>query len=773
MYERYYGDMKILGYILLALSLGVSCARVGDDPVSSELVAPGGRASLVVSFVVDSERLCDVWGGGEALGAGATCSRSISNPGTDTDEGTSPGYVPRDVWVIQYGGTADNVPLVGLPRYVKISGATQIQSVASDAINTLVFVANTHDANLELGDISTLGKMKLACEIIARESDLYGSNVYAENDLILSGKYEGLINSSAISVELFRNIVRIDFTLHNSAGSGMTLQSVQLCNVHEHSYYALSLNNHDKAFPTYPSCIDYPAEALVQASAPAGSQSFTFYTTVNERGVNMASTSTKTKPLNAPAYSTYIRVYGLDSQGAPYVYKIYPGANMVNDYNLRANHRYTIDLSINSAGGELGDGRVYSYQRQDLVSANSFILNPAPEGTVARVFTIPIDKVNEFWRPVDNSMTIAQGDQWQVEVIWQDVGTPDMLRFVDLSTEAVSETFRGTGPDQRFAVSVKAGSYGNVSVGIKKVGGQDQGYLWSWHLWVTDYDPHYTAQPLKDTYVYPVTGGYVHHYHGTLWGDTPAGIYGRKYIMDRNIGSRSAEYSVIGTVYYQFGRKDPFPLYASGNQLYSITGVPLSDSDPKNASSNNKDVGKGVTFAEGVLNPTFFYYKTVANNQGDWCLQGRNTPHSWNAREADANAKSIYDPCPAGWKVPAVDYQADFVYNPNSPSLSTVINPFRDIRLKWNYGGTNGIRYWPKGNDVAGSVYYPASGMRWSISGAKVSVNAEVYQWTSTTLADGRIYYLYGYVGSVGNNASPRGITAGRAAGFTVRCVQE
>lgn len=711
---------------------------------------------MVVSFRVNALQV-----------VGAPASRSVINPGTDTDEGTAVGYTPSDVWVIQYDGVADDAALAGLPRYVEISGPAQIQAVASASDNTLVFVANTHNANLEWGNISTLGLFKQVSRRIERESDCYGNNSSLTKDLIFSGRYVGPITDGRpLTAELFRNIVRLDFTLSNSLGSAMTLKTVQLCNVPRLLHYGAGIIAKDILFPHTSLYFDYPAQVLTVAATPGGEQSFTFYMPVNQQGTNPASTSSKTKPTHAPGHSSYIRIVASDPQGQAFAYKIYPGANMVDDYNLSANHRYQVQIAINSAGDASTDGRVENYGHVDLPSCNSYILNPAPEGSVERVFTIPIGRLNDFWRNMDPDLTLAQGESWTVDLIWQDVPQSDFIRFVDPLTSQASLAFQGTGLNQRIALTTKAGYNGNALIGIKKDARQEAGYLWTWHLWVTDYDPRYGGKAVDDVYVYPVTGGEVHRYSGTAWtSSNPVnGFHYGKYIMDRNLGARSAGYVTDGALFYQFGRKEPM----TGGALYDIQGVPLDPSDPKNCTTMIKNTLTGVTQATAVLNPTFFYCKNAMSGHGDWAVDGKGDIYPWNHIEPGIDQKSIFDPCPPGWKLPLYGVWVDFVYSPATPALSTALDVRRDPKLGWGFPGFEGLRYWPRNLDVAGSIYYPAIGLRHIETGLMGGAPHNGFLWTSMASSDiSKGYNIAFTSGSVGMALNSR------AYAFSVRCVQE
>lgn len=134
---------------------------------------------------------------------------------------------------------------------------------------------------------------------------------------------------------------------------------------------------------------------------------------------------------------------------------------------------------------------------------------------------------------------------------------------------------------------------GNAVIAVKNSAGT---ILWSWHIWVADYNPDATAQTYKSGAV----------------------------MMDRNLGALNVVHGDVLSfgLFYQQGRKDPF--VGCGNM-----------STKKFASTAPSGIIKyqsGGSTAKSIENPNIVYGSLSS---------------SWT------DDKSIYDPCPAGWKVPA------------------------------------------------------------------------------------------------------------------------
>ena len=137
--------------------------------------------------------------------------------------------------------------------------------------------------------------------------------------------------------------------------------------------------------------------------------------------------------------------------------------------------------------------------------------------------------------------------------------------------------------------------------------------------------------------------------------------------MDRNLGAQGPcngdienAWDAFG-LYYQFGRKDPFP-YINYNaekdylrrKVYDIKGNVIDKWKDASLSSNSKNKVIGVrlksggSFEESVKNP-FTLYSGVETT---WASSLSDVKSEyWYGLESGKH-KSIFDPCPPGWCVP-------------------------------------------------------------------------------------------------------------------------
>ncbi|MFA5712904.1 MAG: hypothetical protein WC960_01840, partial [Bacteroidales bacterium] len=262
---------------------------------------------------------------------------------------------------------------------------------------------------------------------------------------------------------------------------------------------------------------------------------------------------------------------------------------------------------------------------------NCHLVNP-PQTTDKRYrFRIPIDRVNQFaatsFGVAGNVPTIEAGTKWVANIIWKDV---DISGDTDLITLTKST---GIGPNDMIEFEVQYDAderFGNALIGIKladesfepTISSHHEGYLWSWHIWISDYD-------------------------GKLY-DISTGVR-TQLIMDRNLGARSNTInhpSSMGLL-YQFGRKDPF-IYGSYTYWEGVGAISLQPTTlPGGWIARRADANPNGTVEYTVSHPTAFI-KTNTNpnyQKTHWMLES--DVSLWSS-----NVKTIYDPCPDGFKLP-------------------------------------------------------------------------------------------------------------------------
>ena len=217
--------------------------------------------------------------------------------------------------------------------------------------------------------------------------------------------------------------------------------------------------------------------------------------------------------------------------------------------------------------------------------------------------------------------------------------------------------------------------------------------------------------------------------------------------MDRNLGATSATPGDVGALglLYQWGRKDPF---LSGCSIDSYDQVAKSTLTWPSAVTSSSSTG---TVAFVTSHPTT-YVLGVSSTYYDWHYSSRDN-NLWKS------SKTIYDPCPVGWRVP--DGGSNDVWSTALGSSSD----FEDYTL---YDSTNAGMNFSGRFGSASTIWYPASGYRRNRDGALRNVGSIGDYWSVTPDSNYACSLYFNYYGNV-NPAS----YGSRASGFSVRCLQE
>jgi len=228
--------------------------------------------------------------------------------------------------------------------------------------------------------------------------------------------------------------------------------------------------------------------------------------------------------------------------------------------------------------------------------------------------------------------------------------------------------------------------------------------IWSWHIWYYEGD-------LNPIY----------------FGDHPRRKITKKYqfaILPVNLGWNGE----IGT-YYQWGRKDPF---RGDVEKVGVTEMMLNSE-----------------LTDCIRHPDRMYkklnYESCVNLWDAKC-ENIDDKDNQNPNKSRRTIKTIYDPCPPGFKVPGCDMFQGL-------EASGVVK-------KWKDG-----LYFRGGRSCSpDGLFFPASGYRNRLSGGLYNVSRCGYYWSSASSSSAGAYYLgfdSGYVYPA--------YSYYRASGFSVR----
>ena len=332
-----------------------------------------------------------------------------------------------------------------------------------------------------------------------------------------------------------------------------------------------------------------------------------------------------------------------------------------------------------------------------------------------------------------------------VDVVWQTAS--GFVQYADFEDGKASFYI---GADSDDATKIKQG---NAVIGAYDADGE---LIWSWHIWATDYDPD-------------AEGGTVDFNGYTL--------------MNRNLGALANDNSTTDKIlasyglYYQWGRKDPFTsagtfTIINEDYSYQVDGErPIYNILNEELPKMRTRAEYHGTIAKSLRNPAVFYAMTYnftgeTDEYGQEIVLNDYRTKDWTDVSNDdywggvSGKKTIYDPCPVGYKVPTCDKDG------NTPYAWLV---YAD--MTWddtNHGATQNGQWFP----AAGTRVYASGGLdhqelnpyggMWIGTAGKASANIEEYP------------ELYGqYMFIVNGKRTFKVSKDARSQGMSMRCVKE
>ena len=322
---------------------------------------------------------------------------------------------------------------------------------------------------------------------------------------------------------------------------------------------------------------------------------------------------------------------------------------------------------------------------------------------------------------------------------------------------------------------------GNVLIAVYDAGGE---ILWSWNIWAVEgFDPDATAKA--------------------------AGPY---MIMDRNLGAMAGLESKNETDpikaawavghYYQWGRKDPMPALAQFSSKGALAGdmkwglptyTPIDElmqdcsrytwgaenmmfgnNQSKNEYALGKALGSSFSIEDAVAESVKYPYRWITNGTGSGCTnpymwvnsqanmsdeQSAKWRYLWGNMHGVDGVKTIYDPCPVGWKVP------------DAVSLGLVLG---DAYMTDNQYGLYSSQY---------DLYFPLAGQR--LAGFAdysniLAAGEEMFMMTSSVGERSQPYrgvrnksHVQGAALDRYGNAAITHFNSYVGAGYQLRCVKE
>ena len=439
-----------------------------------------------------------------------------------------------------------------------------------------------------------------------------------------------------------------------------------------------------------------------------------------------------------------------------------------NPYDLSTKggteNRSTANSYLISAPGVYRIPLVYGNAIENGATNSNAYISHAPTGTSNEQYVLRNfqdhagNPITDPWIEKTNSGANASVDG--AEVVWAD--TANLVH---------SPAIKHDGGDAFLEFEIKSSDIqsGNAVVAVKKGGT----IVWSWHLWFAPKDAldkiKVTNHQNVDYYFTKETLGW----KPTQWSgstyDKPRTVKvkveqtvangGTKQVSEFTITQNPGIVKTGATTLYQFGRKDAFP------------GVKTADIKQGSITEN---AGDNMSIQNGIQNPGSYYTwggswnSTPPTGYTYYNLwSGDNTVTSgYNVGNDNPVVKTVYDPCPVGFKMPASNAFTGFTTTGQNSSTQSEFNV--DGTDNWQtYQNNFGHNFWTSSSKTA-TINFPASGDRQSDYGSLDAVGSLGYYWSA--VPNGRdngcsLYFYSGFVTPLYSRA--------RSSGFAARPVSE
>lgn len=371
-------------------------------------------------------------------------------------------------------------------------------------------------------------------------------------------------------------------------------------------------------------------------------------------------------------------------------------------------------------------------------TANSIIVEPgksvtfdaAPRYTFGTTFAVA-----DMKKVLDADGKDYQEADLKVETVWEHKESAGSLEAGTVISSVAIE-------NNKITVTVGS-SRGNALVALKDKEGT---ILWSWHIWVVDglADQKYTN----------------------------CAEQGSPTFMDRNLGATTKTYKSPNAkgLYYTYGRKDPFVVskkvtYATKAPYLTadseLTGYEVRTASNSSMSWTIKNPDKRIIYTatpstEGrVCFDNWLNLSNVSEVTKNWGNTAEPVSTIAEAKAAKGGYKTIYDPCPEGYRVPDYHYFSGL----------TTENGTTESDAGWNfdYDGTDDVAYYPNPGylnmgDVEGT------------KGGVMYYNKRAYYWTTTLTSNRAAGFLVGN-GSI-YPSKDANIAMARPAACNIRCLK-
>lgn len=435
------------------------------------------------------------------------------------------------------------------------------------------------------------------------------------------------------------------------------------------------------------------------------------------------------------------------SASAPYDLSLhnYQGAttarNTANSYLISAPGHYRIPLVY---GNAIKNGATNS-NAYETTATGTYVLQHFKDHNNQNITDPWIEKSNAANAGIDGA-----------KIVWA-----DEQDLVHLSASPIKQD--GGNAYLDFEVKQADIKSGNAVVAVTKNGT----VLWSWHLWFAPKDAldkiTVTNHQNKNyDFTKEALGWKPIQWSGSTYSsartvkvkvEQTVANNGTKQVAVLNITQNPGGKKEGITTLYQFGRKDAFP------------GVDKSKLATNSHFTEN--AGDNMSIMNGIQHPDFYYTggSNWNSNYGYYNLWSADNTVTggWNVGNDNSVVKTVYDPSPVGFKMPANNAFTGFTADGKNDGTKNV-DGTDDLQTFSNNFGHN---FWTSSSKKA-TINFPASGFRFSNGGSLTDVGRSGYYWLAVpgSSSNGCDLLFHSF------NVRPLSDDA-RSFGFAVRPVSE
>ena len=430
----------------------------------------------------------------------------------------------------------------------------------------------------------------------------------------------------------------------------------------------------------------------------------------------------------------------------------------LHDHNGNATARNTANSYLISAPGHYRIPLVYGNAiKNGATNSNAYETTATGTYVLQHFKDHNNQNITNPWIEKTNSGAYANIDG--AKIVWSD--EKDLVTSPTIAHDASGDGYLD------FEVKQSDIKSGNAVVAVAKGGT----VVWSWHLWfapksalnkieVTNHQGvkyNFTEEtlgwkPKGEVTTYNVPRTVKVKVEQTI---ANGGVKQVTVInITQNPGGKKEGISTL----YQFGRKEALP---GTNTFYPTTGYSFDNT------TGGRSLGYAIQHPENM-----FIYAQTGTYYYDWCnatyynlWSADNTTTDWND---NAVVKTVYDPCPVGFKMPASNAFTGFTSDGQNGSGAANINANGTADSWDKFSAAYGHNFYTNGSKTA-TIFFPASGFRYISDGSLSGVGSGGWYWSvvpSSTNNGCGLYFDW-------SDVNPQFSYGGRSYGFAARPVSE